>query len=262
MPVQEQRLAAQSADEPSVLEQLSAHPLFGCLPRPALADLVSSAMRRRYRRGHRLFHAGDRSLAVFYVKSGLVALTGLDERGNEAIALTFSTGEAFGQATAVLGLCHPWTATAVVDTEVLLIPRPAFVDIYRRFPDLASEIIRGLCDMLYRSQQTAIRLALAPANSRVATFLLERASKAAVPEPDRPGFELDLSHQDLALLLGTARETVTRILTVLARAGVIAVQDRRVFILRPDALRRMAESDPRRTVPLHLGPVTNVTAAR
>lgn len=262
MAAPQRSLTARPADQPSDIECLAAHPLFAALPRAVLADLALGARRRRYRKGHDLFRAGDRSSYVYFVTLGLIALTGLDERGGIAAVVTFSAGDVFGVAPAVLDLHHPWSATAVVDTEVLAIPRQTFCEVYQRFPELAAHIMRGLCDTMYRSQQATVRLALAPAKARVAEFLLEHAAEAGGSHLDGCAFELHLSHRTLALLMGTTRETVTRIMTDLARAGVIAIRGRRISILRSDVLRRLAESVPSSGDEHDVAAVMEVTSAR
>ena len=103
----------------------------------------------------------------------------------------------------------------------------------------AHQVTLELCRMLCRSEQTTFRFTRTPVASRLAKFLLEATSKPAGADAGELG--VPLSHQDLALLLGTSRETVSRAVARLCRLGVIEVQGQQIVIRRADELRHLAE---------------------
>ncbi|MBI4504181.1 MAG: Crp/Fnr family transcriptional regulator [Chloroflexi bacterium] len=241
MLTEEHQGGARLGSHAAIYEYLAAHQVFGVLPPAALRDLVPEVIERTYRKGQHLFYAGDPQTYVFIVRLGLVALTDLDDRGNARVVLTYDSGDVFGPPAIVLGQRHAFTATALIDTHTLLIGKDTFDQLYRRFPELTHQILRELQSMLRRSQETTLRLARTPVVSRVAAFLLRFAEKCGPVGDGDTDFDLPLSREDLAFLLGTSRETIIRALTRLTRAGVIASRGKRVCIRDPDALRRLAE---------------------
>ncbi|MBI3968569.1 MAG: Crp/Fnr family transcriptional regulator, partial [Chloroflexi bacterium] len=162
--------------------------------------------------------------------------------GNPRVLVTFSAGEVYGATAAVLGFPHTGTATAVVDSEVIAIRKDTFDRLCRCRPELIREILRELYETVCRTEQTIVGLTMKQVGPRIAAFLVKAAEEAAGPGAEPFGFDLTLSHQDLALLLGTTRETVTRFLTRLSRTKIISISGRRVFVLRPDALREFTQS--------------------
>ncbi|MBI2832975.1 MAG: winged helix-turn-helix domain-containing protein, partial [Acidobacteria bacterium] len=103
--------------------------------------------------------------------------------------------------------------------------------------ELAYRVAEALAAMLCRSEQTTSEFSSAPVASRIARFLLESAGEQTSTSS---AAGLELSRQDLALVVGTSRETVTRVLGRISRSGLIALRSHRVFILKPDELRRLA----------------------
>lgn len=230
-------------DPPDAVSQfLAGHRLFSGLPAPANAELARETLLRTYPKGHYLYQSGDPAVFVFIIKSGLVALTDLDEHGHTHPVQTHSAGHVFGLGTVVLGIPRRFTASAVTRVGTLLIPKATFYRAYRTFPDLAYRVAEELATMLCRSEQTTFHFSLSPVASRVARFLLDSSGKeAALASSPRKG-TLELSRQDLALVVGTSRETVTRVLTRLSRSGLISIRRQKVLILKPDELLRLAEA--------------------
>lgn len=238
----QQRSQRTSPNPSEALDFLAGHRMFGVLPRSDLAELAAAVAQRRFPKAHNLAYSGDSASHVFVVRSGLIALTDIDSCGNRHVLVTFSPGDVFGGTAAVLGLPHTGTATAVVDTEVIAVPRDTFDRLCRRRPELIREILRELYETVCRAEQTILALTMKQTGPRIAAFLLKSAREAAGPGGAPFTFELTLSHHDLALLLGTTRETISRVLARLSRAKVITINGRRVFILRPDALQELTRS--------------------
>lgn len=234
-----QRPPALETDEASPLAFLAAHHVFGALPPDDLAELAAQVVVRRYAKGHRLCYTGDAVSSVFVVRSGLVALTEGDEGGDVHALVTFSSGDVFGAAAAVVHAPHSGTAVAVVDTVVLVVRADLFERFYWRCAQLAYETLRELHRLECRAQQTILRLTTKQVASRIAAFLLQSATKVEQMDAEHASLELALSHEDLAILVGTTRVTVTRVLARLSRAKIIAVSGRRVIILQPDALHQL-----------------------
>lgn len=223
----------------STREYLASHRMFANVPEPVLERLAESAVPRDYARGHHLYYAGDPLNYLVAVRSGLVVMTDLDRRGNRRVPLAFGSGDILGLVASRLGGRWNFTATVVTEASVLLLPVEVFLDACEHSPVLIREVTLELARMVIRSERATVRFSLAPVVSRLAAFLLERSSALGGAGQQIP---LEFSHQDLSLLLGTTRESISRSIARLARSGVIRVEQQRVEILKPDALRALAES--------------------
>lgn len=222
----------------SLIKYLSEHRLFGALPEAALGELAAEVIERTYLRGHDLYRRGDPASFVFVIKSGLAALTDIDKHGRLHPIETFSSGGVFGLATILLGIPRRFTASAFSDIRALLVPKDTFDRLYRKFPALAYQVALELAWMLYRSEEATFGLTQTPVASRLVRFLMDEAAKDAASNAGSHSGGLALSRENLAVAIGTSRETVTRVLSRLSRAGMIAVRKQQVLVLNPEQLAR------------------------
>ena len=229
------------AHDPALVDYLAEHRLFGVLPQDALIPLSEQIRSRTYPRGHHLYTDGDPTTHVYVVRSGLVAMIELDDRGTPRVLITYSADDVSGSMCATLGMTHQCTATAIVDSEILHIPKQMFDAYYEKYPKLGLRVLQEVNQIVRRSRRTIMRLTLTPVTARVASFLLDAIDPGRGGAPGHAGFELTLSHQDLALLLGTTRESVTRVLDRLSRDGMITVSRRCIEILQPERLRPLLD---------------------
>jgi CRP/FNR family cyclic AMP-dependent transcriptional regulator len=229
-----------AATEDSI-QDVAAHPVFAMLPEHALRELAKRALDRKYAKGHFLYHAADPPAFLILVRSGLVGLTDTDDHGHMHPIQAYSQGDLFGIATSVLDMPRRFTAYALTDVETILIPQKVFGELYAQFPAMAYATVRLLGAMLCRAQETSCTLTLTPTAFRVARFLLQASEKGA--GATRRPLAVTLSRNDLAIMVGTTRETVTRVLSRLSRERLITVTGRHILIKQPDDLRRFAEQD-------------------
>jgi CRP-like cAMP-binding protein len=223
-------------------EFFAGHRVFRALPRDVLKSVVTQILERRYRRNEEIYQAGDPPLCTFLVSMGLVSLTEMDSRGTVFATQICSAGDVFGLATAVFGVRQGISATTLVDSRIYLVANDTFRKLYRRFPAFAHAVAYEFYSKLRRTEQSVLA-SRTPVSARIATFLLESVDRTnANSHP--PAFDLTFSHQQLALLLGTTRETVNRMFSRLSRASVIATTGKQVRILKADALRSLASSSP------------------
>ncbi|GEM_PF-1592392 len=227
--------------EDTPLDYLSSHRLFGVLPRVVLVGLSQELVPHECCRGHYIYHAGDAPSFLFVVRSGLVALSRNDAQGRTRVLLTHRTDDVVGLSSVVFGLRRTLTACALVNTTGLLLERDTFMYLCRHLPELSNQVLRELYQRVLYSWEDGPRLTQGPVTSRVAWYLLESAARAWPSRPNPDAFDLELPHCDIALLLRTRREAVTRALAELKSQGVIATEDRSVLILKPDLLRKVAQ---------------------
>jgi len=231
------RLVTPAAD-PGLIDYLGRHRVFGVLPQEALQQIAAVARHRTFLRGQHLYLEGEPTTHVYVVRSGLIVMAEVDDRGAPRVVITYAADDVSGSMCATLGMVHQCTATALVDSEVLHLPKDVFDSLYEKYPKLGLRVLEEVNNIVRRSRRMIMALTLTPITARVASFLL------SVPAPSTAAaraarVELSLSHQDLALLLGTSRESVTRVLDRLAADGIIAVSRRCIEILDRERLKRL-----------------------
>lgn len=229
--------------ESAFIEYLCAHRLFGVVPRVELQNIASELVEREYLKGHRFYCAGDQPTYVFIIKSGLVALTDQDDRGHVYATMTYSPGDVLGVAATVLELPHAITPVAMVDTTAILINGAIFKDLYRRFPAVGHKVVCELYHILRRAETATVSYARISVPGRVAALLLNAVGDRAALADGELTVDIKFSHQELAILLGTTRETITRVFARLVRAGIIAIRGKHVCLLQPAWLRRIADNN-------------------
>lgn len=241
MVTREIRRAAALDRGTSILGHLSSHRVFGALPESVLAEFASEALERTFARGHQLFYERDPVVYVYLLLSGVVAMTHLGYQGNAHSLLTFTAGDLLG--IAALMFERRWTVNgvAVSNTAAILLSVDRFEDAYRRHREFAHQVTAELACMFLRSQEVTFNITQTSVTARVAKFLIDAADERSDQSTGAPILELKLSYHELALMLGTTRETITRAVARLSRSGLVDLRGRHVRILKPDALRRLTE---------------------
>jgi CRP/FNR family transcriptional regulator, dissimilatory nitrate respiration regulator len=198
----------------------------------ALSRLGGHGLRRAFRKGAFLFLAGEASRDFYFLKSGEVRVFRADNQGREVEVARLKAGDFLGEAVALAGVAYPASAQAVRDTITLSFGRDAVVALAGRDPAIA----RFLVDLLARKclvlNERVEALGLQTVRLRLSQYLLSHCSG------DRGCLiELRLKKADLARLLGTVPETLSRTLKQLEREGLIEVQGARITVKNCAGLR-------------------------
>ncbi|WP_199249137.1 Crp/Fnr family transcriptional regulator [[Phormidium] sp. ETS-05] len=211
--------------------------LFRGLSAQTLEALGSIALRRTYYKNETIFWEGDEGSGFFIVISGRVKVFKATPAGKEQILQLFSTAEHFAEVAAFDGEPFPASAAAVENSEVLFFPRSAFLSLLQQHPSLAVNMLAIFARHLRRLARVIEDLALRDVPQRLAVYLLylqERQGGAIE-------VELDITKGQLAALLGTIPETLSRGFAKLSQTGAIAVDGSKIRVLESDRLRDLAE---------------------
>lgn len=204
-----------------------------------LAELAAIGRHRNVARGETIFAADDDSVACATLVTGAAKLSRLDPEGIERIVGLVHPAGFLGQLFAAT---HRHEATALTDSRVCLFPRREFERFMASHPALTRAILERTIAELDASRGLAELIGRRDVKARVAGLLLAFA-RAASPTPcgEASRFELPLSREEIASLLGTTIETVSRRLTEMERQGIIARHGARgLEILDPTALAQAA----------------------
>ena len=184
---------------------------------------------RRFRKGNTIFAPGDPPDALYLLISGLVTLSHLSEDGQQSILRVFGPGDVFGELLLTV-TARPFLATALTDCAVTVIPGKTFLRLLSAIPRIGLNFIsilsRHLTEIALDRAESSHKWSL----QRLALTLLKLGAAHGVEKKAGTAIALPLTHQILADMIGTSRETVTRHLGYLKRRGFVGQQGRTLLI--------------------------------
>ena len=214
--------------------------LFDGLSEAQLDAVALAAVPLERPRGSLLFSEGDEAGGLYVALSGKVKIFKAAPDGREMIIHIYGPGEPFAEVPVFEGGAFPASAETLEDSRLLFLPRNDLARLLARDPALAMNMLAALSRKLRRFTVQVENLTLKESPQRLAAYLLDvsdRTHGATV--------ELDVAKGHLAGLLGTAQETLSRILRKMSDGGLIAVSGRRIAILDRPALEDLAAGEIR-----------------
>jgi CRP/FNR family cyclic AMP-dependent transcriptional regulator len=202
----------------------------------ALTDLNALGAQTEVPTGTRLFAEDERSDTVFVLCSGQVKLSCTSRDGKTLILKIAMPGDVLGLSAAISGTPHEVTAITVEPTQIKSIPRADFLAFLEKHGEASLHSAKLLSGDYKTALVDARRLALSTsAPGRLASVMLEwgRATSCGKPEMK---FNMRLTHEELADMIGSSRETVTRALNRFKKEKLIEIHGVSVLILSPEKL--------------------------
>jgi len=225
-----------------------------CLPAgisPQELQQLDDIVRRRrpLAPGERLFRPGDPLSAVYVARDGAFKTVALSEEGEEQVLGFHLPGELIGLDALGAG-AHRCEAVALTTANVCEVPFEQLAGVAAQLPSLQQQLLRVIGQSMGRDQDHVGMLVRRQAGERIALFLHGLAERYRHLGQSATQFKLPMSREDIARYLGLALETVSRGFGRLQDDGVIAVEGRRVEIVDPAELDRLAHNaevdEPRR----------------
>ena len=211
---------------------LAINPLFSGLGHEAAERIAELCVRRTLSDGQILFTKGDPGEALYGVRRGRILIRTSTSSGKQLTLNVLGSGDIFGEIALLDG--HPRTADAVASgpTELFMIRRSDFRQLLERQPEIAQRLIELLCERLRWTSEGLEEASFLSLPLRLARRLLKLA--------DDFGQEIEISQNELSVLVGAARETVNRQLQQWRRAGILELRRSRIEIRSLDRLRAEA----------------------
>jgi CRP/FNR family transcriptional regulator len=210
-------------------------PLFAELSRDELERIAAVAIPRSFPKGVRVFHEGDHSDACYVVRAGDLRVTREHSDGRAIALATLGPGDIFGELAMLDGGTRSASIETLSDCELLGLPATDVRRVIADHGDIAAKLIVAITRRLRETNERVARQSFQTVPSRVAGVLSQLIAEEISEE--RHGITVRMTQADLAQLAGTSRESVSRFLATLERAGVVAVGRGRVTVLEPRRLR-------------------------
>ena len=204
---------------------LSKIPLFSALDTNTLEELSSLMVRKEFKRNQTLISQGDLSRSLFLIESGRTKVFSNDEDGKQTIFAFLSAGDYCGELSLLDGEPRSASVVALEKTLTLQLSYPQFDAFLKTHPELSYSIFRALTSRIREIDETICSLTSLDIYGRVIQVLHKEAQ-----EENGKVVTERLTQQDIAEMVGSSREMVSRILTELQKGGYIGIDKKCITI--------------------------------
>ena len=222
----------------NILETLSQTPLFKGLDNDHLEKLAAITIPKVLSKGSMVFFEGDEGNGFYTVCTGRVKIFKNSSEGKEKILHIIEPGQPFGEVAVFSGRSFPANAEALLDTSLLFFSRQEFIRLISDNPSLSLNMMALLTQRLKEFANQIENLSLKEVPARLAHYILYLTEEQQNPESIR----LTTTKGQLASLLGTIPETLSRILAKMQTHKLIDVKGKQIVINNLDGLKLLAES--------------------
>lgn len=211
-------------------------PSFSTLTKAEASDLLSMCRTVEYKKGRTIFSEGTEGNEVYLIDEGRVKITTQTPQGRTKILGILQEGDFLGEM-AILDP-SPRTANAFVheDASIIVLERKDFLSFIDEHPDVSMKIVQSLCRRVREANDEIRNFTFYDQPGRLAHMLRKLSEKFPGESDGESYIDLKLTHQDLADMLGIARESVTKMVSTLKREGAIDIREHMIYIINDDAL--------------------------
>jgi len=192
-----------------------------------------------YKKGQIVFNSGAYPHSLYCVKEGKVKVFQIGDEGKEQIVRLVKGGDIMGYRALLAGDKYSASAEVLEDTRICQIPKETFFNLLKQNGGLSMRLMQLLSNDLGLAEHRIMKLAQKPVRERVAETLLF-LKKTYGLESDGATIGVILSREDIANIVGTATETVIRLLSEFKADGIIRLNGKKISILNHHQLVRMA----------------------
>lgn len=174
-----------------------------------------------------LFHEGDAANFFYQVEEGTIKMVTYSLDGKEFIQGLFYQGDSFGEPPLFCDFPYPGSATTLIDTKILRIPKDRFFELLKEHFEIHVHLDRILCERLKYKNMILSEISFYDPEHRILSLLGYLKSKA--PASDQP-FQVPLTRQQLADMSGMRVETVIRTIKRMEETGKLQLQDHKILL--------------------------------
>jgi CRP/FNR family transcriptional regulator len=211
--------------------------VFGDLEERELREVAQVAVPRHWEKGEVIFREGDVGDTCYLLRSGAVVLTREHQDGRTVALAELRAGMLFGELAMFRGETRSATAEAIEPTSAVALLASDVQRLIRRNPDLALKLLASLAERVSRTNERLLQQSFQTVAGRVASALLAQTiSRQADGAPDADVL-IKSTQAEIAHLAGTSRESASRFLATLERAGIVTLGRGKVMVHDPARLR-------------------------
>jgi CRP/FNR family transcriptional regulator len=221
-----------------VVELLGRVPVFCTLEQSDIERIAQLAVPRSFESGQAVFREGDQSDTCYIVREGRARAIRTHGDGRSITLATFGPGDIFGELAMFEDERRSATVEAIDPISVVAVLGPDMRRLMTEHPEISTRLVIALGRRLRETNERLTRQSFQTVQSRVAVVLSELVAEALANGAAERDVLVTATQADLAQLAGSSRESASRFLAVLERAGVISQGRGRLVVHEPDALKK------------------------
>jgi CRP-like cAMP-binding protein len=216
-------------------------PLLSGLSEAELQKVVGDLRFRQHAKRDIVLQKGGEGDGLLFLLSGSLQVIDVTEDGRAIGLRMLAPGDFFGEIAVINGSKRTASVVAMTPVLVAFLPAPAALHLFSHSPSVANQMLRHLAEKIQRDSEFRSLLSINNTTRRIYTFLVQMKKT----EPGGTDVVENLpTHQDIANMINTSRETVTRALLTLVQQGIIQKETHRIIIVKPQALQKLVEGTP------------------
>jgi CRP-like cAMP-binding protein len=209
------------------------------LSKEELKKVSDSKISKNIKKGEVLFEEGQKLDGVFCVRNGVSKLSKLSANGKRQIVKLASKGEVLGQRSVIVEEHANLGATAVNDMEVCFIPKEIISNTLNTNPNFSLEVLRHMAHDLKEADDVIVNMSQKKVKQRLAEAFIYLKNNYGV---DKNGFlVLTISRDDYANIIGTATESLIRMISEFKKKGLIKTSGKKIGIVEEQKLQELVE---------------------
>ena len=224
-------------DESRILQQLKKIELLEGLHADAITSLATKVTLHQVRRRRVIFLPGDPGTSVYLLNSGRVKISRVTRDGKELTLCYLDQGELFGELCLVDGGPREDMAETMESVVVSEIPRQAFLELLESSSEVSARMTMLMCQRRRELERKVEDLVFKDVSAKLAELLLDLGRQHGVEHPGGVLLGVKITHQEMANLIGSTRETVSLTLSQFKRGGMIMSEGRRIILVDQQGLK-------------------------
>jgi CRP/FNR family transcriptional regulator len=210
---------------------------FASLVDEELQEIEKIMRIKNYKKGEMIFFEGEEGEGLFLLETGKIKLTKMVESGDEQILTIIKPGNIFAEVVLFGNADYPATAVALEDSKLNLIRSQDMEKLIQDKPSIAVKLLNVMSKRLRRAQKLVRDMGLKDTTCRTANLLIYLAEEYGQEQSGKIRIDLKLTQEELANMIGTTRETISRVLNKLKDENLITISRRKMIISDLDRLK-------------------------
>jgi CRP-like cAMP-binding protein len=210
------------------------------LPAAELDTLMAHSSEQLFSKGEIIFREGSLPSGIFYMRTGMAKKYKVDKEGREQIIYVANSGELIGYHAVLAEERYPDNAAALEESLVGFIPKEDFLHVLDLSKTLSNRLLKTLCHEFTVFANSVVLFAQRSVRERFAMQLILMREKYKQGIVQGMEVEINLSREDLASLVGTARENIVRIIKDFKKEEILETRGRKIIIKDVEALLKAA----------------------
>jgi CRP-like cAMP-binding protein len=237
--------AAGAAPSPRAGQNIHIHlrkiPLLAELSEEEMQQVKAEIRIRRHGKREVVLHKGGSGDGLLFLLSGQLQVVDVTEDGRAIGLRMLAPGDFFGEIALINNSTRSASVVAMTEVLVAFLPAPLALHLFSHSPSVAGHMLRHLAQKIQRDSEFRALLSINNTVRRIYTYvaLMQRGGDGNSP----PVVENLPTHQDIANMINTSRETVTRALAALVQKGVVQKDSHRLIIIKPEVLQQLVQGD-------------------